>query len=123
MWRPYPIYAALDREQKGNDRTYGNGIMIIGDAAGFEEPSSGAGIHTAMLSGRMAAEVAADALAEGDPSAAFLKRYEEGWRSSIIGQGIKNYARKDISRYAGDEEQMKRKILEVYAMPVITASF
>ena len=123
MWRPYPIYAALDLEQKGNDRTYGNGILIIGDAAGFEEPASGAGIHTAMISGKMAAEVAADALAEGDPSASFLKRYEEQWRSSIIGQGMKNYARKDVSRYAGDEEQMKRKILEVYAMPLITASF
>lgn len=122
MWRPYPIYASLDREQKGNDRTFGNGIMIIGDAAGFEATSSGAGIHTAMISAKMAAEVAADALAEGDPSAAFLKRYEERWKSSTIAQEISDYSRKDISRHAGNEEQMKRSILEVYAMPLMTLS-
>ena len=122
MWRPYPIYASLDREQKGNDRTFGNGIMVIGDAAGFEATSSGAGIHTAMSSGKMAAEVAADALAEGDPSASFLKRYEERWKSSSIALEISDYSRKDISRHAGNEEQMKRSILEVYAMPLMTLS-
>lgn len=122
MWRPYPIYASLDREQKGNDLTYGNGMMIVGDAAGFEASATGAGIHTAMLSGRMAAEVAAEAVGEGDPSTAFLKKYEEQWKASSIALEIKDYARKDISRYAGDEAQMKRKILEVYAMPVITVS-
>jgi flavin-dependent dehydrogenase len=123
MWRPYPVYAGLDMDLKGNDRTYGNGIMIVGDAACFEATATGLGIHTAMISGKIAAGVAADAIGEGDPSAAFLKKYEELWRSSIIGQSIKERARRDLTRYAGDEAQMKRHILDVYVMPYIQAVF
>ena len=71
MWRPYPVYAGLDMDLKGNDRTYGNGIMIVGDAACFEATATGLGIHTAMISGKIAAGVAADAIGGGRPFSSF----------------------------------------------------
>jgi len=123
MWRPYPLYCGLERDMKGNDRTTGNGIMVIGDAAGFEPTGTGMGIHTAMLSGNMAAEVAADAISKGDTSDAFLKRYEEMWKSSLIYDAINERSRRDLTRWAGDEAEMKRHILDVAIMPGLTAVF
>ena len=43
-----------------------NGIMLIGDAACLVNPIHGGGIGPSMLSGRLAAETAADAITSGD---------------------------------------------------------
>ena len=43
------------------DRTYGDRLLVIGDAAGLVKPTTGAGIHYSILSGRLAADVAGDA--------------------------------------------------------------
>ncbi|MCX8175814.1 MAG: hypothetical protein N3E48_01110, partial [Candidatus Bathyarchaeota archaeon] len=67
-------------------KTYGNGIMLVGDAAGFPCPLEAEGIYYAMLSGRIAGEVAAEAVSKGDTSASFLKIYEEKWMKSEIGK-------------------------------------
>ncbi len=39
-----------------------NGCIIIGDAAGMTNPATGAGIHAGLASGKMAAEIAIEAL-------------------------------------------------------------
>ena len=51
-------------------------ILLAGDAAGLIDLVSANGIPQAMVSGRLAAEVAAEALAAHDFSAAFLRRYD-----------------------------------------------
>nr|MDO8076883.1 NAD(P)/FAD-dependent oxidoreductase [Candidatus Freyarchaeota archaeon] len=66
--------------------TSGGGIMLVGDAAGFPCPLEAEGIHYAMVSGKIAAEVAAEAVSNGDTSAEGLKLYDERWRNSIIGE-------------------------------------
>jgi len=66
--------------------TYGGGIMLVGDAAGFACPLEAEGIHYAMVSGKLAAEVAAEAISKGDTSASGLRVYEERWKNSIIGE-------------------------------------
>ncbi|MFH1463610.1 MAG: NAD(P)/FAD-dependent oxidoreductase [Pseudomonadota bacterium] len=66
-------------------RTYGQGVMLVGDAGGFPCPLEAEGVYQAMETGRIAAEVAAEALGAGDPSAAFLARYETRWRASSTG--------------------------------------
>ena len=43
-----------------------NGFMVVGDAACLTNPLTGGGIGPSMLSGRLAAEAAADAIADGD---------------------------------------------------------
>jgi len=52
-----------------------NGVMLIGDAACLVNPISGGGIGPSMLSGRLAAETAVEALASGDFSRDGLWQY------------------------------------------------
>jgi len=123
MWRPYPLYCGMESDMKGNTRTTGNGMMVIGDAAGLMPTGTGMGIHTAILSGKMAAEVAAEAISKGDTSDAFLRRYEEMWKGSLIGDAVNERTRRDLTRYAHNEAEMKRHILELAIMPGLTAVF
>jgi geranylgeranyl reductase family protein len=52
-----------------------NGIMLAGDAACLVNPIHGGGIGSSMLSGRLAAETAVDAIASGDLSRDGLWQY------------------------------------------------
>ncbi len=52
------------------------GALLIGDAANLIDPATGEGIGNAMLSGKLAAGVIAEALAAGDTSAAVLRQYD-----------------------------------------------
>ncbi len=54
-----------------------DGLMLCGDAAGQVIPLTGAGIHSAIAAGRMAGQVAAEALIEGDISRKRLSIYPE----------------------------------------------
>lgn len=57
------------------DCLVGNGVMIVGDAACLVNPIHGGGIGPSMISGRIAAEVAAEAIDRGDTSNRDLWRY------------------------------------------------
>jgi flavin-dependent dehydrogenase len=65
---------------------YTDGLMLIGDAAGVPEPFLASGIYEAMYSGRLAAEVAAEAIENGDTSKGFLKLYYDRLEASPVGQ-------------------------------------
>jgi geranylgeranyl reductase family protein len=54
---------------------YTDNLMLIGDTGGFVSPISGEGIQTAVLSGKIAAETAIDALQEENYSKTILKKY------------------------------------------------
>jgi flavin-dependent dehydrogenase len=80
MWDVCPIYAGLiprDRLMPW----HGDGMLIVGDAAGFEASAFGDGVPNAWFSADIAAGVAIEAIAAGDASAAFLSRYEERVRA------------------------------------------
>ena len=57
-------------------RIYGNGWMLLGDAASFLNSQRLKGIHLAMKSGMLAAEAAFDALLSGNASADTLSEYK-----------------------------------------------
>ena len=57
-------------------RTYADGVLMIGDAAGFMNSFRLKGIHLAMRTGMLAAEVAFDAVRAEDVSAARLSRFQ-----------------------------------------------
>ena len=57
-------------------KTYKNGMMVIGSAAGFN------GIQPAILTGRFAAEVAVDSIRAGNVTEAKLARYQEMWKAT-----------------------------------------
>jgi len=69
----YPIPALGVKEKC----LYGDNILIIGDAAGFVSPISGEGIHPSVVSGNAAAEIATEALKQGDFSNQMLKKYKQ----------------------------------------------
>ncbi len=69
------------------DKIVDDGLMLVGDSAGMVVPLSGAGIHTAIVAGKIAGKIAAEAVKEGDVSASRLKEYhrlfEEAWGKNL----------------------------------------
>ena len=65
-------------------RRHGDGLMVVGDAAGFVEVASLKGIHYAMQSGILAARAIFAALKQGDTSAAALAPYDRVVDESFI---------------------------------------
>ncbi len=57
-------------------RTYSEHVMAVGDAAGMVMPTNGGGIATAMITGEIAGEVAADHIQNGIS----LSEYEQRWK-------------------------------------------
>ncbi|WP_114783910.1 NAD(P)/FAD-dependent oxidoreductase [Botryobacter ruber] len=55
----------------------GDNYMLLGDAASLIDPFTGEGISNAMISGRWAAEQAAQCLAQNDFSASFMQGYDK----------------------------------------------
>ncbi len=64
-------------------KTYGENVLIVGDAAAQTKPVSGGGIYTGMRAARWAALTAVDAVEEGDLSAKRLSEYDDRWRADI----------------------------------------
>jgi menaquinone-9 beta-reductase len=57
-------------------RNYGNGFLLLGDAAGLIDPFTGEGIGNALYSGKYAIETAQAALDSKNYSAEFLSAYD-----------------------------------------------
>ncbi|MFL5623883.1 MAG: 4Fe-4S dicluster domain-containing protein [Gemmatimonadaceae bacterium] len=75
-------------------RRHGDGVMIVGDSAGFVEVASLKGIHYAMQSGMFAARAAFDALKRKDTSAVSLKEYDAMVDGSFIAKEL--YRRRNM---------------------------
>ncbi len=65
------------------DRTYGDRVVAVGDAAGLVKPTTGGGIYYGLLSGALAAAVLSDGLATDRLDARVLRRYESEWRGRL----------------------------------------
>jgi flavin-dependent dehydrogenase len=76
MWDVCPIYAGLVPKTRKMP-IYGDGMLIIGDAAGFEASAFGDGVPNAWFSADIAAGVAIEAVRAKDTSKGFLSRYEK----------------------------------------------
>ncbi len=78
---PLPIDGAVSK-------TYSDRLLLVGDAAGMVMATNGGGIPTAMVSGRIAGEIAALHVKKDTP----LSRYETRWKS-VFGRQLANSAR------------------------------
>ena len=56
------------------EKTYTDGLMVVGDAAGQVEPFTGGGIHVTAHCGRVAGEVAAEAVLKENTFSKFFKK-------------------------------------------------
>lgn len=73
-------------------KTYADKVLLCGDAAGLINPITGEGIHYAMYSGRIAANVVHEALEKDNTRARFLSKYEKQWKH-LFGKDIKLFLR------------------------------
>jgi len=65
------------------DRTFADGLLLVGDVAGQTKPTTGGGVILGGMCAMMAAETAIEALEAGKTSASLLGRYEERWRGAL----------------------------------------
>lgn len=90
----YPVYFSPRR-------SYGDNVLLVGDAARVNEPVSGEGIYFALKSGLLAAETIDEAFRAGDFSAALLRGYETTCRSEFrLRRGVNALIRALIYRPA-----------------------
>jgi electron-transferring-flavoprotein dehydrogenase len=76
------------------ERRSGDGVLVVGDSAGFVEVASLKGIHYAMYSGILAARTIFEALKAGDVSAARLAAYDRAVNDSFIVKDL--HARRNL---------------------------
>ena len=84
-------------------RTCHDGVIIVGDAAGQTKPTTGGGVVTGGICASIAGEVAAEAVLKDDPSAGFLRKYEDLWRRRLGREfSLMLLARKILNRLSDD---------------------
>jgi len=65
------------------EKTFSDGLLVVGDAAHQVDPITGGGIHIAAACGKIAGEVASEAIQKEDTSSNFLKKYEDLWKEKV----------------------------------------
>ncbi|MCK5547738.1 MAG: NAD(P)/FAD-dependent oxidoreductase, partial [Thermoplasmata archaeon] len=77
------------------ERTIGEGIILVGDAARTIDPITGGGIANSCKAGKVAGEVLAECVQSKDFSLDMLDKYEKGWRAKIEEGLYRNYMAKE----------------------------
>ena len=77
-------------------KTFGDRLLVVGDAAGQVKPTTGGGIYYAFLASDIAADALHTALRVGDLSAARLSVYEKEWKALLtreleIGNSVRRF--------------------------------
>lgn len=95
------------------EKTYTDGLMVVGDAAGQVEPFTGGGIHITAHCGRVAGEIAAEGIKKEKNTSNFLKKYEKRWKNEI-GKDLKDSLkyRKILDKLTDDEINILAKFLK-----------
>jgi digeranylgeranylglycerophospholipid reductase len=72
-------------------RTYGDRVVVIGDAAGQVKPTTGGGIYFGHLGAQIAAEVLDEALSGDNLTAGQLSRYQKQWKAKMSKELSRGY--------------------------------
>ena len=81
-----------------------DGIILVGDAAGYADPLTGEGIYAALHSGKLASETIASAFQKGDFSENFLSGYHEACRRE----------------FSEEFRRARKSALVIYGLPFIS---
>jgi len=77
------------------NKTYGDRVVVVGDAAGQAKPTTGGGIYYALLSADKAAETISYGLLKNDLGRSILSQYEKKWKAILAKElRIGYYARR-----------------------------
>ena len=60
-----------------------DGVLLVGDAAGHCSAITGEGLHYSIAAGRIAGEIAVNAVKKGSFGYQFLRRYEQRWNRAF----------------------------------------
>ena len=85
------------------DRTFGDRMLAIGDAAGLVKPTTGGGIYYSIVSASLAADVAVDALARDRLDAQTLSAYERTWRAELADEFAAQHELRDVVTKLSDQ--------------------
>jgi len=85
------------------DRTFGDRMLAIGDAAGLVKPTTGGGIYYSIVSASLAADVAVDALARDRLDAQTLSAYERAWRAELADEFAAQHELRDVVTKLSDQ--------------------
>ena len=103
-----PIGGALQR-------TYSDGVLVVGDAAGMTDAISGAGLISGILAGKLAAKAINEAILEDDTSKEGLMGYEELWKRSLgnrLERSLKK--RKMVDRAYSSDRELEKVLPETW---------
>ena len=104
-------------------KVFDNGVMIVGDAAGFVNNVHFEGTNLAMLSGKLAGETAIFALEKYDVSSSVLSMYYKKLKDSIIIKDLKTHnntittLKKNIKTITTLYPELMSEALSVIACP------
>lgn len=101
------------------ERTVADGVLLVGDAAGQAKPTSGGGIYTGMLCGRIAGEVAAKAALSENTTARSLSEYERRWRKKLERELLLGFQAQQILTQLSDEQLTQ--LLKLLQKPALRA--
>lgn len=82
-------------------------VMLVGDAARQVNPITGGGIKQAMIAGKLAGEMAVQAIRKENYSAKFLKKYQQEWEKVLGSKHRFSYKIKEKVLAAPDERLNK----------------
>ena len=88
----------------GRRITYGDHLLLAGDAAGHVKPVSGGGLQPAFRSAHALAETATEALDEEDLSEKFLSVYEKRWKRDVGKELKRGYLLRKMYVSLSDDE-------------------
>jgi digeranylgeranylglycerophospholipid reductase len=95
------------------DQTVTDGLLLVGDAARMIDPMTGGGISNGCRAGKIAGQVAAEAVKANDTSAQFLMKYDKGWRDILEEKLYRNFmAKEKIAELSDDTFD---KVIQVLA--------
>ena len=103
-------YGLIPNDGLSRKTVYDN-LILVGDSAGQANPLVLEGIRYAIMFGRIAGEVSANAVKSGDTSEKSLKKYEKNWKKSI--QSKINSASKVQDRWIGLSDKEWDKEIEI----------
>jgi flavin-dependent dehydrogenase len=85
-------------------RTYANGLLVVGDVASQVKATTGGGVIFGLLCSRIAGNVAYEASQRGDYSESTLSRYESMWKGEIgLDLTVMHHLRRLLNRLSDSE--------------------
>jgi digeranylgeranylglycerophospholipid reductase len=94
--QPVELHLGGTPVSKGAPTTVGDGLMLVGDAARHADPMTGGGIINALEGGKLAGQVAKQAVRVQDSSRKVLAQYEAAWRASFGKKLERNYKIRNV---------------------------